>query len=100
MRASTRSYQAPFSLLLFQRDGLLVGVLGILLFVETSVDPRQQAQGTGIFRIRVGQRFEIGQGAGKIGLLDLRFGQSQAAFAVVGIHKQRRLELVLRVFGV
>ena len=39
---------------------------------------REQAQGGSVSQIGFGERLQIGQGAGKIGLLNLRFGQSQS----------------------
>src|ERR1700675_1156951 len=85
---------------LFQRFGLLVSALGILLSAESAIGASEQPESDGISRIRFGERFEIRQGAGKIGLLNLRFRQSQASVTVVRIDKQRGLELVGRVLRV
>src|SRR6266852_7550667 len=87
-------------LLLSQRSGLLLSALGVLFPAEPAIGARKQAQGCGVSRIRFGERFEIRQGAGKIGLLNLRFRQSQASVTVVRIDKQRGLELVGRVLRV
>src|ERR1700675_4035643 len=81
----------------FQRFGLLVSALGILLSAESAIGAREQSQGCSVSRIRFGERFEIRQGAGKIGLLNLCCRQSHAPVTVVRIDKQRCFELVGRV---
>src|ERR1700674_2178932 len=87
-------------LLLLQRHGLLLSALGVLFSAESAIGAREQAQGYTVSRIRFGERFEIRQGAGKIGLLNLGFRQTQAPVTVVRINKQRRLELVGRVLRI
>ena len=99
-RGAAEQKRAFLLLLLFQRSGLLLSALGILLSAEPAIGAREQAQGYSVSRIRFGERFEIRQSAGKIGLLNLRFRQSQAPVTVVRIDKQRGLELVDRVFRV
>src|SRR6267142_4881717 len=95
--ATGRRVEAALPLSLFsQRCRLLLRALGVLLSAESTIGAREQAQGYTVSRIRFGERFEIRQGAGKIGLLNLRFRQSQAPFTVVRIYQQRGLELVGR----
>ena len=67
----------------FERRGLFFGSFGVLLSAESAIGLGQQAQGSGISRIGFSESFEIGQSAGKIRLLNLRFRQSQSAFPVV-----------------
>lgn len=57
-------------------SGLRICLLRVLFFAESAIGSREQAQSGCISRIGLGERFEIGQGAGKIRLLDLRFRQS------------------------
>src|SRR3979490_1353722 len=99
-RGAAEQKRAFLLLLLFQRSGLLLSALGIVLSAESTIGAREQAQGCGVSRIRFGERFEIRQGADKIGLLNLRLRQSQAPVTVVRIYQQRCLELVGRVLRV
>src|ERR1700688_2512821 len=98
--AAAEEVRSLLLLLLFRRRGPLLSALGILLSAKPAIGAREQAQSCGVLRIRFGKRFEIWQGARKIGLLNLRLRQSQSSLAVVRIHQQRGLELVRRALRV